>query len=120
MVTEENHLRMRAHSMLVSRLQTANSQPEDVLSPHELKTTCAPVITVQTSSGVNASVSRSSRRFRRRKHEEKKSPPTYWKPPAGLRGKCMGYALGYPGNWGNTSASDGGYVRDVMKKGVYA
>ncbi|KIM62763.1 hypothetical protein SCLCIDRAFT_1214875 [Scleroderma citrinum Foug A] len=118
-VTEQSGLRTCAHPMLASRLETANPS-RCAPSPHELNTICAPVIAVQASSRTTTPLARSSRRRRRRKLEQKKPPPTYWKPPVGLRGKCMGYALGYPSNWGNTGVPGGGYSRDVMKKGVYA
>lgn len=118
-VTEQSGLRTCAHPMLASRLKTANPS-RCAPSPHELNTIFVPVIAVQASSGTTTPLARNSRRRRRRKLEQKKPPPTYWKPPVGLRGKCMGYALGYPSNWGNTGVPGGGYSRDVMKKGVYA
>ncbi|KAI6099811.1 hypothetical protein F5141DRAFT_1010349, partial [Pisolithus sp. B1] len=89
-------------------------------SPHELKTTCVPILPAQTIRSGGTSAARSSRRRRRRKVVHERPAPAYWKPPASLRGKCMGYALGYPGGWGHADGLGRGYTRDTMKKGVHA
>ncbi|KIO14950.1 hypothetical protein M404DRAFT_5962 [Pisolithus tinctorius Marx 270] len=89
-------------------------------SPHELKTTCVSILPAQTIPTRGTAMVRSSRRRRRRKVVHERTAPAYWKPPASLRGKCMGYALGYPGGWGHAGVPGRGYIRDSMKKGVLA
>lgn len=89
-------------------------------SPHELKTTCVSILPAQTIPTSGTAMARSSRRRRRWKVAHERTTPAYWKPPASLRGKCMGYALGYPGGWGHADVPGRGYIRDTMKKGVHA
>ncbi|TFK75154.1 hypothetical protein BDN72DRAFT_832470 [Pluteus cervinus] len=60
------------------------------------------------------------RRRRKRKGNSvhKQRPPAqFWRPKAGLRGKCHGYAMGYPGSSSECAA---GYIRDTMRKGLHA
>ncbi|KAL4066744.1 hypothetical protein J3A83DRAFT_223743 [Scleroderma citrinum] len=116
MVTEESSPRTPTRR----RLRATAPQTVDKPSPHELKTICALLVPVQTLSDTKTVACSSRRRCRRKSEQEKRPPPVYWKPPTGLRGKCLGYALGYPSNWGNTSVSRGRYTRDVMKRGVHA
>lgn len=102
MVTEE--IRRCTWSKTSKQRICTSSAP----SPHELKPICVPVVPVQT---VTENRRHSSGRRRRHQKQMKDRPPaTYWKPPSGLRAKCMGYALGYPSSTGST--------RDTMKKGI--
>ncbi|KIJ66733.1 hypothetical protein HYDPIDRAFT_26159 [Hydnomerulius pinastri MD-312] len=85
-------------------------------SPHEPRATC-PVLPVQS----NTDRTKSPRR-KHRKNAKERPPPAYWRPPPGARGKCMGYALGYPGSWASPAvdSSSRWYVRDTMTKAVHA
>lgn len=66
----------------------------------------------------NARRVRSRRQRRLQKSIVKERPqPTFWRPDPAVRGKSLGYALGYPGNW-TAYKSARGYERDTMRKGV--
>ncbi|KAF9442447.1 hypothetical protein P691DRAFT_810639 [Macrolepiota fuliginosa MF-IS2] len=39
------------------------------------------------------------KRRRRRKKNVKKVEHRYWQPDPSIKGKCMGYAMGYTGRW---------------------
>lgn len=71
---------------------------------------------------------RNNRRRRRRGIvvEQERPPPQFWRPNPILKGKCRGYAYGYPSNlslvesYGNGGGSGPWkYKRDTMKKGTY-
>ncbi|KAI6024881.1 hypothetical protein BKA83DRAFT_4253630 [Pisolithus microcarpus] len=98
----------------------AVSSVVQVPCPHEVKVTGVPILPAQTTPVSGTSTARNSRRRRRRKVAHERPAPAYWKPPVSLRGKCMGYALGYPGGWGHADVPGRGYTRDTMKKGVHA
>ncbi|KAF8199521.1 hypothetical protein BJ912DRAFT_949260 [Pholiota molesta] len=58
--------------------------------------------------------------------EKERPPPQFWRPNPNLKGKCRGYAYGYPSNLSLVeSCGNGGgsgpwkYKRDTMKKGAY-
>lgn len=65
----------------------------------------------------------------RSRHKRKKSTtlqrpqPTFWRHNPAVRGKSLGYALGYPGNWtaydDHSAWSAKQYKRDTMRKGIY-
>ncbi|KAF8841250.1 hypothetical protein BDN67DRAFT_967448 [Paxillus ammoniavirescens] len=83
-------------------------------SPHEPRTSRA-ILPVQSVLNRNETT-----RAKHRKRAKERPPPAYWRPPPALRGKCMGYALGYPGGWlppGN-EPNNQRYSRDVMRKAV--
>jgi len=105
LVTEESRT-----SKAVRRVATRNQQSSPAASPHESRPSCVvlPVTSVPEQREV------AGKKRKRRKIVKERPSPAYWRPSSDLRGKCMGYALGYPSNW----APERAYVRDVMKRGV--
>ncbi|KAH0833120.1 hypothetical protein J3R83DRAFT_12117, partial [Lanmaoa asiatica] len=105
LVTEEDRAKKT-----VGQVKTRNVQASDcsTASPHEPRLSCVvlPVISALNHRDMPGK--------KRRKPMKERLPPAYWKPSPGMRGKCMGYALGYPSSW----APNRLYVRDTMKRGV--
>jgi len=60
-----------------------------------------------------------SRRQRRKPVSKERPQPTFWRPDPAVRGKSLGYAWGYPGNWAAHNWEKRRYERDTMRKGVY-
>ncbi|KAF9223535.1 hypothetical protein BS17DRAFT_146915 [Gyrodon lividus] len=117
LVTEESRATNEGSTYL-RRTKTRGSQLGEgqAASPHEIRAACA-ILPVQSILNHNET----SRRKHRKQAKERLSP-AYWRPPPALRGKCMGYALGYPGSWappGNEPKSQW-YTRDVMKKAAHS
>jgi hypothetical protein len=77
-------------------------------SPHEPRLSCA-VLPVMSATDQKETPGK-----KRRKPVRERPPPAYWRPSPDLRGKCMGYGMGYPSSW----APGRLYVRDAMKRGV--
>ncbi|KAG9315077.1 hypothetical protein JVU11DRAFT_4189 [Chiua virens] len=104
LITEE--FRVDKTDLRVSRQLRVDTSP--TASPHELQPSrfVLPVASV-------ADIKRMPGK-KRRKSVKERPPPAYWRPSSDMRGKCMGYGLGYPCNW----APNRPYVRDTMKKGV--
>ncbi|KAF8440301.1 hypothetical protein L210DRAFT_3539198 [Boletus edulis BED1] len=77
-------------------------------SPHAPRPSCVvlPVTSVPNQREL------SSKKYRKPVRE--RPPPAYWRPSPGLRGACLGYALGYPSSWAPNQL----YVPDTMKRGV--
>ncbi|KAG6330833.1 hypothetical protein ID866_8256 [Astraeus odoratus] len=122
LVTEEIRLpsRMRSVPTHLQNAETLQTHGVTRPSPHEIKTSCVPIVPVQTIAHSSTTTPRSSRRRRRRKQVQKKPLPAYWRAPSDMRGKCMGYAMGYPGSWRYSGTPATAYVRDTMKRGVNA
>ena len=66
----------------------------------------------------------SPRRVRSRRRRGKTVPkerpqPAFWRPDPAVRGKSLGYALGYPGSWAPYKPGCRRYQRDTMRNGIY-
>ena len=102
LVTEETRAGKIARQVK-TRGPLASESP--TASPHEPRLSCAvlPVMSVTDQKETPG-----------KKRVRERPPPAYWRPSPDLRGKCMGYGMGYPSSW----APDRPYVRDAMKRGV--
>ncbi|KAI0709948.1 hypothetical protein C8Q76DRAFT_740511 [Earliella scabrosa] len=102
-------------------LARLNPELEVEPSPHEHDTDCCPIIEVQASSAEAADPAKRKRR-RGKSRDKPVVQPTFWRPPPGLGGKCLGYAWGYSGSRPLHPEADDKprYERDTMKKAVYA
>lgn len=87
------------HSLRATCIVFPTAFPEDLSSPHKI--------------GVKA--------VKKKPYEH--PLPAYWRPDSNQRGKCMGYALGYPGSWSVRYEGDPRkrwYVRDTMRKATFS
>ncbi|KAF8121810.1 hypothetical protein EV363DRAFT_1362434 [Boletus edulis] len=102
LVTEEDRARRTV------RRRGPQARQGFAASPHAPRPSCVvlPVTSVPNQREL------SSKRYRKPVRE--RPPPAYWRPSPGLRGACLGYALGYPSSWAPNQL----YVPDTMKRGV--
>jgi hypothetical protein len=78
----------------------------------ETKAKCCPVVDAEPEP------QRKTRSRGRRKPVER-PPPTFWRPSPGLKGKCQGYAYGYPSSFSAMEDWDSRgitYQRDKMRR----
>jgi hypothetical protein len=92
-----------------------------VMAPTSATSSDHPIIPIEfPGDSTNADRVRSRRQRRRQKSVAKERPqPTFWRPDPAVRGKSLGYAFGYPGNWTAYKSGSRGYERDTMRKGVH-
>ncbi|TFK21161.1 hypothetical protein FA15DRAFT_624286 [Coprinopsis marcescibilis] len=79
-------------------------------SEEATKVKCCPVVE-QDQNGPRPSRSRRKRSYER-------PPPSFWRPAPSLKGKCVGYAYGYPSSFGSVEGWDERgilYRRDSVK-----
>ncbi|VDC05562.1 unnamed protein product [Peniophora sp. CBMAI 1063] len=118
----------RPRSIPPVRLQlTSSAKP----SPHEARVASAcPLLSFSTldtppaSTAVSETARRRMRRQKKREHEKPNTRPSamFWRPSLSIHGR-IGYAMGYEGSWAvedDAERSRVGYVRDNMKKAVWA
>lgn len=78
-----------------------------------------------SSTALSETARRRMRRQKKREHEKKSTtrpPAMFWRPSLSVHGR-IGYAMGYEGSWAvedDAERSPAGYVRDSMKKAVWA
>ncbi|KIK96035.1 hypothetical protein PAXRUDRAFT_139399 [Paxillus rubicundulus Ve08.2h10] len=115
LVIEESRA-MKQHPAYLRQFKDQDSQlcSGPAPSPHEPRTSCV-ILPVQSALDRDETT-----RGKHRKRAKERPSPAYWRPPPALRGKCMGYALGYPGSWlpPGDEPKNQWYSRDVMKKAV--
>ncbi|KAG2362710.1 hypothetical protein BDR07DRAFT_1406216 [Suillus spraguei] len=95
--------------------------PGVIDSPHSLRATCMvfPIAFPEDSQSHLKTRAKTVKKKLSRKHP----PPAYWRPDSNQRGKCVGYALGYPGSWSVRYEGDPRkrwYVRDTMRKATFS
>ncbi|KAG1747050.1 uncharacterized protein EDB91DRAFT_1115975 [Suillus paluster] len=89
-------------------------------SPHSLRATCICLPTVLSQDSRPHHKTR-AKAIKKRSYE--RPSPAYWRPASNQRGKCVGYALGYPGSWSVRYEGDPRkrwYVRDTMRKAAFS
>ena len=114
MVTECNRRR-------TARRQTLGPPAGASDSPHSLGAKCT-ILPIHRHDDPPLRHDSEPRAKGRRKRSYERPPPAYWQPGSNQRGKCLGYALGYPGSWSARYEGDPRkrwYVRDVMRKGTF-
>ncbi|EGN98963.1 hypothetical protein SERLA73DRAFT_24382, partial [Serpula lacrymans var. lacrymans S7.3] len=96
MVTEESKP-VRIPGFVARRFapHILDTSPADV--PEE-KARC-PVIHIQSDAHASSLKAPDSHRRKKRRALKERPPPTFWRPDPSWRGKCQGYAIGYPGHW---------------------
>jgi hypothetical protein len=102
-----------------ARMHARPSVPDASDSPHSLRATCT-ILPTEHLDGAQSHLEARAKSKRKRSYEP--APPAYWRPDSNQRGKCMGYALGYPGNWSVRYEGDPRkrwYVRDVMRNATF-
>ncbi|KAH6913295.1 hypothetical protein BKA70DRAFT_718229 [Coprinopsis sp. MPI-PUGE-AT-0042] len=89
------------------------------------KAKCCPIFDIPPSAPAASTPSSAdpphpnSRRSRKRRRLQDRPPPSFWKPPANVKGKCLGYAYGYPSSYANIEEwQERGivYRRDILKR----
>lgn len=105
---------MRPPVLVASHLSSAMSLPSPAARPDR------PIISIEPP-GDPKSLSRVRSRRRRGKTVPKERPqPIFWRPDPAVRGKSLGYALGYPGSWAPYKRGSRRYQRDTMRNGIHA
>jgi hypothetical protein len=81
-----------------------------------------PIISIEFSEDATNTHRVKPRRKRRRQTLDVKEipQPTFWRSDPAVRGKSLGYALGYSGSWTMYRSGSIRYERDTMRKGVHA
>ncbi|OAX37616.1 hypothetical protein K503DRAFT_771316 [Rhizopogon vinicolor AM-OR11-026] len=109
------------HRHQTARTQTpTSSSPGASNSPKSLRATCT-ILPIDHLGG--SQLHHEARAKAKRKRSYERPPPAYWRPDSNQRGKCMGYALGYPGSWSVRYEGDPRkrwYVRDMMRKAAFS
>ncbi|KAG2147702.1 hypothetical protein DEU56DRAFT_785502 [Suillus clintonianus] len=108
------------HRHRTARRQTLRPPILDAIdSPHSLRATCIVLPTGLPEDSHHKTRAKAVTK----KPSFERPPPAYWRPDSHQRGKCVGYALGYPGSWSVRYEGDPRkrwYVRDTMRKAAFS